>query len=177
MAIQFCDDCGDTLPLSMDDLVKCDCCRKSIKSLSATLSPNGGISIFYTIYYSILDNLQMKFAHKRRHLQRIISHQNFETSSLQTPKSWQRKTSKALPNAQIWPARNVLRRSWVLLKRSWEVLMKGLQFSTSAKAVDIGKHFILLYWSQLLKYTHADSRRATRQALGAMWGEPCPPFA
>ncbi|ELR03513.1 hypothetical protein VC83_03390 [Pseudogymnoascus destructans] len=27
MAIQFCSDCGDTLPISMDQMVKCDCCK------------------------------------------------------------------------------------------------------------------------------------------------------
>ncbi|KIN06567.1 hypothetical protein OIDMADRAFT_17376 [Oidiodendron maius Zn] len=26
MAIQFCDDCGDTLPVSVESSVKCDCC-------------------------------------------------------------------------------------------------------------------------------------------------------
>ncbi|KAL8285672.1 hypothetical protein RB597_002642 [Gaeumannomyces tritici] len=32
MAIQFCDDCGDTLPITADRNVKCDCCGKMNKS-------------------------------------------------------------------------------------------------------------------------------------------------
>lgn len=33
MAIQFCDDCGDTLPTSVQKLVTCDCCGKENKSM------------------------------------------------------------------------------------------------------------------------------------------------
>ncbi|KLU91832.1 hypothetical protein MAPG_10781 [Magnaporthiopsis poae ATCC 64411] len=32
MAIQFCDDCGDTLSVTADQKVKCDCCGKMNKS-------------------------------------------------------------------------------------------------------------------------------------------------
>lgn len=34
MAIQFCEDCGDTLPISAEKLVTCDCCGKKNKSIS-----------------------------------------------------------------------------------------------------------------------------------------------
>ncbi|KAL8339840.1 hypothetical protein RB601_006117 [Gaeumannomyces tritici] len=32
MAIQFCEDCGDTLPITADRNVKCDCCGKMNKN-------------------------------------------------------------------------------------------------------------------------------------------------
>lgn len=33
MAIQFCDDCGDTLPISVQKLVTCGCCGKENRSM------------------------------------------------------------------------------------------------------------------------------------------------
>lgn len=32
MAIQFCDDCGDTLPATFESTAKCDCCGLINKS-------------------------------------------------------------------------------------------------------------------------------------------------